>query len=152
MIFLSLSLLAVSFITTVEFVGEEHKEYSIPASTLNFTIPLNLSGTVEVRGEVPDGVRVYVLTRSQYTAYVEKGELPEEFLGDGREELEVRNPSILLIQNTLDREAKVSLHFKIYRERKPYAILSLPAFFLIVTATVLAWMRLLRMTSTRSCS
>ena len=138
---ISLALVTVSLITYVEFVGEEQRTYHVPANTFDFVIQETFMGIVKVRGEVPEGVKVYVLSYRQYQTYRESGELPHDFIGDGNEEIIVENPSYILIKNPLDEEARVELQFKIYRERKPYALLSIPSFFIMVAVTALASLR-----------
>ncbi len=121
----------------------DHYELPVRATQGEQVLYLNATGIVRVRGEVPEGVRVYLLSAAQYWDYLRKGELPGEFLGEGgQEELVVEDPFCLLILSELPHEVSFSLHVEVYEQDYRYALLAIPAYFLALVALMLLFMRL----------
>ncbi|HDI01615.1 MAG TPA: hypothetical protein ENF78_04225 [Candidatus Bathyarchaeota archaeon] len=146
---LSVALVAISMITEVKFAGEEVREYTVPAYKLDFIVEEPFSGIVRVSGHIPEGVKVYVLTYRQYWTYERTGELPSDYLASEEDEIIVRDPSYVLIQNPKSEEAHVQLCFEVYEEHKPYALLAIPSFFLTIIVSALVLMRLFWMGEAR---
>ena len=140
---LSFLLLGISFITHEERVGEDSLEISVPPMTMNHTVPLDAHGIVVAHAEVPEGVKIYLLTEQDLLLYRETGELPSTYLGDGVEEITVENPCCLLVQNGLNEEVDVVVEIDVYRRVKPYSLLAIPSFILTLVATSLVMMKLI---------
>ena len=117
-------------------------ELPVKAAKGDVVLYLNSTGIVRVRGQVPDGVRVYLLSAAQYWDYLGRGELPGEYLGAGGvEELVAEDPFCLLVRSQV-QEAYLTLEVEVYERDYRYAMLSIPAYLMAVAALMLLFMRL----------
>lgn len=133
----------LSLTTDVVLVGEATLSYGVPpmADVLD---KLNSTGElVRASSDVPEGIRIYLLTDIGYEQYNETGTLPDVFIDHEQAEVEVRTPSFVLIRNQLDEPVDIKLHVEIYEIHMPYAILAIPSYVLTLTAAVLLMARLI---------
>lgn len=137
---ISLALVLVSNVSYVEPGGT--KDLDIVAGCGISLVKVGLGGIVRARGEIPVGIRVYLLEPKDYLIYEKSGSLPEKFLDSGDSELEVRNPVAVLVENPTCEDKRLTLYLEVYLERRPYTLLALPSYALAVLALtiLLVWM------------
>jgi len=103
---------------------------------------LNSTGIVKVSGDVPSGVRVYLLSTLDYWDYLNSDKLPDDYLGEGgKKELVVENPCCLLIRSYREGSCSLKLSIEVYKEEHAHALLAIPAYLMTVLATGLLLIR-----------
>ncbi len=140
---LSITLSLLSLTTETYLIREQDLTYEVPPQIEFFVKELDLpGGLVEARSQIPEGVRIYLLSTSDYKLYDRTGVLPECFIDHERGELRARNPSFILIQNDLGEPIDINVHIKVYEVSMPYAMLSIPSYLAMLAAIALLIVKL----------
>lgn len=137
---IAIILAMISNITRQEFVAKEAKTLAIYKGESLFKI--DIGGIIKVSGEIPEGIKLYFLSYTEYLNFIKRGTLPNNYLDSIKGETTVRNPYYILANSTLDNRVLVNLKFEIYKEEKPYALLSLISYGLTILALVLIFILL----------
>jgi len=141
----AISIVMALFASVPEFELVDRYEITVEVEPGNTDriILLNSTGIVKVTGDIPPGVKVYMLMPSDYWDYVDKGKLPGEFLGEGgQQELVAEDPFCLLIQATVTEQVSFKLDVEVYKQYYSYALLAVPAYILSIMALMLLFVKL----------
>lgn len=145
-VFLFAVSLLMAFVASIPVLRlSESYEITVNANGQTDTVVfLNSTGIVKVSGDVPSGVRVYLLSALDYWNYLSSDELPDDYLGEGgKNELVVENPCCLLIRNYGESPCSLRLSVEVYEEEYVHALLAIPAYLTMVLAIGLLLIRIM---------
>ena len=135
----------ISTTTEYELVGEHTLTYVVPAGSEAYVVklPVPSGHLVVVRGELPEGVRGYLLTPEEYRVFVDTNRLPDQYIDSEHPEGAKPGLAYVVFRSERPEDAQVSLEVRVYDKKMPYALLAFPAYALVLVAVCLIFLRLM---------
>jgi len=134
--------LGLSSFTITKYVGSYNETFTVnPGVNL---INVSWPGTLEVSGNVPEGVIIYPLSYTEYLIYIRQHKIYTSTCLKGNSTVVTQNVLFLLIKNFNEKTVTIKLYVKRYIIKRPYALISILSYVLCVIFICLIFIKIWR--------